>query len=105
MLTPKEREWLKNRGQWRFHSCRWCYAFPVTSKQIGPSPCVLKCRRDKKRPFCYGFRFGVFREAAEFEARVAAKLADIYFQPIADTRPSERLKHARLAVEEEMDGN
>ncbi len=45
------------------------------------------------------------REAAEFEAMVAALLADIDFSPVADTRPWVRLKYARLAVEEEMNAN
>ncbi len=39
------------------------------------------------------------REAAEFEARVAALIAELYADKFADVV----LKHARLQVEEEMD--
>lgn len=103
MLTDSELQWLENRGQWRYHSCRWCHAFSVASKQIGPSPCVQKCRKDKKRPFCYGFRFNIFREAAEFEARVAARLA-ISLEALGFYGlEAELLKLARLSVEEEME--
>lgn len=50
-------------------------------------------------------------EANEFESRVAAKLADPYFPPMdvgSDgpqlfMPPADRLKWARLEVEEEMD--
>ena len=42
------------------------------------------------------------QEAAEFEARVAAKLADTFFFELA---PADvRMMLARLQVEEEMDG-
>lgn len=119
MLTDSELQWLGNRGQWRYHSCRWCHAFSVASKQIGPSPCVQKCRKDKKHPFCYGFRFNIFREAAEFEARVAAKLAErcVLLEKVVQktlgvaeyinlsAAAENVLKTARLQVEEEMDAD
>lgn len=40
-------------------------------------------------------------EAAVFEARVAALIAELYADKFADVV----LKHARLRVEEEMDGS
>lgn len=107
MLTEAERKWLGNRefanavnyGAYSCPSCWWL------NKEL--EECILRrCLRFDPD----------YQDAAEFEARVAAKLAncDGAFQPCHRARCPEgatsasactpcRLKHARLAVETEME--
>ena len=92
-LTQSEREWLENRkalSPFGFYSCKHCKA------ESDP----LVCWTIKRCPGHFDFM-----DAMEFAERVAAKLADINFSPVADTRPCVRLKFARLTVEEDMDAN
>ena len=98
MLTESEREWLEDR--WHTPYCRYCNVSKLCAN-----------------PFASGYSCpltGNMKDAAEFESRVAAKLADPYF-PSMDKGstfecgyfiiPSDdRLRCARIQVEEEMDG-
>lgn len=90
MLTQSEKRWLKKRKEWSV--CSYCSNIPQTMCLYGERP-----------HFCALLDVD-YKDAAEFEGRVAAKLADIEYLPVADTRPWVRLMYARLAVEEEMDG-
>lgn len=90
MLTKDERNWLNDReiflaglGHYIWDSYYW----------------------DEDLPF------EDMKEAAEFEARVVAKLADPYYPPMDSGSdgpqlfmpPADRLKWARIEVEEEID--
>ena len=108
MLTEAEKKWLEERERTELthglYSCAHCWH------------CTIE--RDLYHGYCtasedYCLIEPDFRDAAEFEARVAAKLAyfDIY-RPCADDGrcielpmpcQSCRIKHARLAVEAEME--
>ena len=121
MLTQSEREWLINRDNHAEHFCRWCDAWETCQGELNAILCVSWTQKVQ------------LREAAEFEGRVAEKMAqvaamqkkhhccvdiDIPFhcpgwQSCAerimsrkDLRPCEfeMLKGVRIEVEEEMDG-
>lgn len=91
MLTESERQWLKNRRNKAY--CRHCNPF------ASDYSCPLT---------------GNMKDTAEFEGRVAVKLAKVIANlvkenPFSDveaqaTTPDLVLKWARLSVEEEMDG-
>ena len=106
MLTDSEREWLNNRDNYAEHFCRWCDAWEDCQGELSAILCISWTQKVQ------------LREAAEFEQRVAAKLADIYSEvesEICHVCPAwfpcfgeqdcraTILKYARLKVEEEMD--
>lgn len=117
MLTEADKKWLEERKPptvkpWRTTAddnfCNHCKQYDID--------CVPWFRNTGD---CPTHRGGNYRDAAEFEARVAAKLAtmtcdrfcpDVLNNKIcrrgwADLRPMYtcRLKHARLEVEAEME--
>ena len=80
MLTDSEREWLEQRD---------AIQFALDGYRVPGLDGPYEMRPD-------------YEDAAIFEARVAAKLADPFFY---EQYPAEiRLMLARLEVEEEMDG-
>ena len=84
MLTKSEREWLEDRKRMAY--CRYCNVSKLCAN-----------------PFASGYSCpltGNMKDAAEFSERVAALISKLYADKFADVV----LKHARLAVEEEMDG-
>ena len=110
MLDEKTLEWLERRK--------------ITCNRCGVKRCALSCR-GKVYGACYWFEVkaqGIktgrlqedYRDAAEFEARVAKKLCDPFWNYAVAERyfelalPYRRLpadfvlKHARLEVEAEM---
>lgn len=109
MLTANEREWLEKRGKRRRY-CRHCGKDRICTNinSIG----TLCPTEDAD-----------FKDVAMFEAKVAAKLAEIFdasteIAPLCPSCPCEDdcyaghlkckaaiLKYARLAVEEEMDAD
>lgn len=121
MLTESEREWINNRNNRAEHFCRWCNIYE-------------DCLGDLGAIFCPSWTQKVqLLEAAEFEGRVAAKLAQVAamqkkhhccvdidvpfhcpgWQSCAERMMSrkelrpcefEMLKGARIEIEEEMDG-
>ena len=111
MLTESEKAWLERREEMPGYYCLWCPLWDDEADCDGRSP----------HPFCPIFqRRERLWDAAEFEARVAAKLADIKFHHELGNPDSCRLKYgkcanpsrscvdcrlnaARIAVEEEMD--
>lgn len=118
MLSKNELIWLITRERQletdRYYICKYCYAAKQATKKRGPSPCVQQCFRDKQKPVCYKLRItNSFRDAAEFEARVAARMARteafIICEEICRNNGNIqnctecRMKWARLAVEEEME--
>lgn len=106
MLTKSEKEWLKKREQWaephngygdEGYFCEHC-------KMNCFDGCPTEIRDGN---------IDAFVDAAEFSERVVAKLADPYF-PSMDKGstfecglfimpPMDRLRCARIVVEEEMD--
>ena len=119
MLTEKDRKWLEERVEnleiFGGYFCPDCPEFVLEDEGFmycgrgGWENCTVD------NPHKY-----IFKDAAEFEARVAAKLAQ-YFCFVCSDRPHKgcparhittygrehveacRLKHARLAVEAEME--
>ena len=125
MLTESEREWLERRrlfagvNYWSHYSCRSCKHYGVGRWEGYHYPCGVSVFGGcpKVNPDSYDMH-----DAAMFEAMVAARLANpkwavcrnsdscLEFGGHKDERwvwDCEwcRLKHAYLAVEEEMDGN
>lgn len=127
MLTNSEKLWLKTRDSYEHFSCRYCPGLPY----YGPftpahgRPCARWCFKQKERKACWLASY--YEDAAIFEARVAAKLANIHFgtedcaycsnhinvnEYCGECKTAStdrkclacRLKYARLKVEEEMDG-
>ena len=111
MLTESEREWLEERKWCRFlFQCEEC-----------PKYDPMRIMHDKVDVPCKHFSLCAtytnsydLADAAEFEARVAAKLAKIMPKALADPWFIENAKYinadatlewARLSVEEEMDAN
>lgn len=111
MLSDKDREWLEKRA---VESCETC-------RDPDELFCSL-CSRDPRPKSLSADFFSMsgcamttnWQDAAEFEARVAARLAEdveSYFEIINGVRTPIRwdknvflrLKHARLAVEEKME--
>ena len=111
MLTESERQWLQGR-ELSDHFCEWC----LNAQQCGE---LCWCPTDRGTAFeC--------TDAAMFEARMVAKLAEA-FQYVLHDAPGDHvqdipcddcpvkkcrldckdsiLKWARLQVEEEMDAN
>lgn len=94
MLTQSEREWLNEREI--ILACEGCYIWDAYWED--------------------GVELKTMQDAADFEARVAAKLAHYVRTPCVTSLgdcphwrkgahcPRCRLKHARLQVEEELDG-
>ena len=97
MLTESEKQWIA----WKCRLRR--------DKDLAGAFCQNCPHLGRHATGCYGEPycplFPDWQDALEFSERVAARLAEIDFQPVADTRPSVRLKYARLAVEEEMDAD
>ena len=108
MLTDSEREWLKKKERilregkvWG----AWCYACPNFGRDWA------ECYAHQYCPIFNSHE--ALQEAALFEARVAAKLADPYYPPMdvgSDgprlfMPPTDRLKWARIEVEEEMNAD
>ena len=125
MLTESEREWLEDSEKWNSKldiydnscfcpPCKYCEYFTETANGVfcqdaedmwlynKPSKCPLVPSKE------------LLLEAADFEQRVAAKLAKVISNLVKEapwpdieaqaTTPDLVLKWARLAVEEEMDG-
>ena len=111
MLTKKELQWLDNRGKF---SCWYCPDIPQAMCTMG------------ERPAHCAITDTDWKESAEFEGRVAAKLANIHFgtedcpycsnhinvnEYCGECKTAStdkrclacRMKYARLKVEEEMD--
>ena len=93
MLTESERQWAVNAKMRMSHKNDFCCGKCGVHCYVPYAPC-----------FCVMTKDDVAWEI-EFQSRVAAKLADIDFSPVADTRPCVRLKYARLQAEEEMDAD
>lgn len=102
MLTASEQEWLEQRDPKLY--CRWCTGGNDDvwcDYALATDVCPLYEDKDS------------LWDAAEFSERVAAKLADAYWPPMdvgSDgprlfMPPADRLKWARLAVEEEMNAD
>lgn len=112
-MTEQEREWLERREkdgkEYGSLYCRHCEQFiPECAKSIG------HCYDDLYCPLTDHF----FPDVAEFEARVAEKLATVICSGCEDFNNKNvcplaiyqttgiyecRMKHARLAAEAEMD--
>ena len=115
MLTESEREWLNNRDNHAEHFCRWCDTWETCLGEFGAIFCPSWTQKVQ------------LREAAEFEGRVSAKLANIHFgtedcaycsnhinvnEYCGECKTAStdkrclacRIKYARQQVEEEMDG-
>ena len=96
MLTKSEKRWLKKRKEWSV--CSYCSNIPQTMCLYGERP-----------HFCALIDVD-YKDAAEFSERVAAKLAADENCGVDEDCPPDmpfgwgRLKAARLAIEEEMDG-
>lgn len=100
MITDSEKRWLRDRKLAPHPYCGWCMKYALCC-----SPKFAKCPTKNAD----------FGDALEFEGRVAAKLADAYWPPLVYTPvapfeqlfmpPADRLKWARIKVEEEMDAD
>lgn len=122
-LTEQERKWLEKRKKKNTRLCTTCQnhaPWYVRGKLV-----KLGCRTDSGEA-CPFYRsshtLDDYRDAAEFEARVAAKLTLEEPCPLPENADLDecpyfteddgsafscrwcRLKRARIAVEEEMDG-
>ena len=106
MLTEAEKKWLEERqdkGEYNFYYCQYCNKIPsIVTGGLCAGPCPM-----------YPGDFE-YEDAAEFEARVAAWQADNipscdfcnwYEECFKTSCARTRLKHARLAVEEEMEAH
>ena len=121
MLTNSEKAWLADRKKDRLFVCRFCpgkeYGREMTDTGV---PCVCHCMSPHIRPECYKLHKGTgWQDAALFEARVAAKLAErcVLLEKVIQkalgaaeyinlsAAAENALKAARLQVEEEMDAN
>lgn len=100
MLTNNEKKWLADRQCVTIFSCLHC-------DKHGNQLCPLKYVDG------YCMKKSDYQDAAEFEARVAMKLSDSeyhnsdeytngYFTWLHFTTNAERLKIARIEVEEEL---
>ena len=101
MLTESERKWLRHRKE---RTCLYCPTIPQSMCAMGERP--YRCAIDDVD----------WKDAAEFSERVAEKLAEHqqdrcvknngFCINLTDYHTCQfcRLKYARLAVEEEMDG-
>lgn len=95
MLTKNELQWLDNRGKF---SCWYCPDIPQAMCTMG------------ERPAHCAIMDTDWKDAAEFSERVTAKLAADENCGVDEDCPPDkpfgwgRLKAARLAVEEEMEG-
>lgn len=93
MLTDNEKRWLRDRKLAPHPYCGWCMKYALCC-----SPRFAKCPTD-------------YTSADDFDARVAVKLADPYYPPMGVGSdgpqlfmpPMDRLKWARIEVEEEID--
>ena len=105
MLTNSEWKWLADRKKDRHFVCRFCPGkeYGREMPDTGGRPCVCHCMSLNIRPWCYRLHWGVgWDDVAEFEARVAAKLAN-YIETLGWKGCGKHsLKQARLTVEEEM---
>jgi hypothetical protein len=105
MLTEAEKKWLeerKDKGEYNFYYCQYCNKIPsIETGGLCAGPCPM---------YPGGFEY---EDAAEFEARVAASIAqdayncaqdEMLFQHQEGDKPQGWyiLRDARLAVEEEM---
>ena len=113
MLTEAEKKWLEERqdkGEYNFYYCQYCNKIPsIVTGGLCAGPCPM---------YPGGFEY---QDAAEFEARVAARLAKSPCLTCPDNKQGGcctrkmargrdvvevcRLKHARLVVEQEMEKN
>ena len=129
MLTEAEKKWLEereqfpSRGEEGGYFCKYCchaiFAHGEFCCDTAPEE-----REEEDLGYCPTAYFredsfsqvALFKDAAEFEARVAAKVAAMHWDctrcpgdyvddcSITDVSCTEtRLKHARLAVEAEME--
>lgn len=110
-LSEAEREWLERREEYLRFYCQHCQFFkPYDTPHVNPGWCQgdCWCCPVVGKDIQYSFR-----DAAEFEARVALKLTDydVSYKPLClyygcnymgNCREC-RLMHARLAVEAEME--
>lgn len=105
-MTPSEWVWLRRRHAERPYCAGYCDA-GYRSEPCDWSIAVGDCPM-------YPTEKHVL-DAAEFESKVAARLVDAYWPPLVYTPvapfeqrfmlPADRLKWARLKVEEEMDAD
>lgn len=111
MLTDNEKRWLQLRklyagvNYWSYYSCMHCPEYNIGRWYGYKHPCNKACLSNGCPNIDIRSSGAVFDyvEALEFEARVAAKLADFFFY---EQYPAEiRLMLARFEVEEEMDAN
>lgn len=112
MLTEAEKKWLEERKQLNYPAA--CTRFNPTKSNRTNGDCHPICGLDYNwRDWECVLRPGKndYKDAAEFEARVANRLARLmYLTPCVAGGCTEhtlhctvcRLKYARLAVEEEM---
>ena len=98
MLTESEKKWLKDRKPKAY--CRYCgIKYFCSNSNVSCFKCPLIMEN--------------LEDALEFSERVAAKLADPYYPPMDAGSdgpqlfmpPADRLKWARIEVEEEMDAD
>ena len=110
MLTEAEKKWLRNR---KFETCENCKTNRLLCDRCNHIYPTNVCALDRftLSGLSVETTYDELKDAAEFEARVAAKLAvdshDCGSCKIVDLCNGicecERLKHARIEVEEEMD--
>lgn len=121
MLTDSEKRWLQLRklyegvNRYSYYSCTHCQFYNVGRWRGFFYPCNEACLSNGCPNIDIRSSGAVFDyvEAAEFEERVAAKMADPYFPPMDNESdgpqlfmpPADRLKWARIEVEEEMNAN
>lgn len=99
MLSEQEREWLerrkKNEKEYGSVFCPYCTQFIAKRDEY-----IGHCYDDLYCPLTDHF----IPDVAEFEASVAAKLAEYCADYWQRESAWHALKDARLAVEQEMDG-
>lgn len=124
-LSKKEKQWLRRRSAWYEKLDAYC------NRPFGPTcrTCSSYKHTEDHRPYCkededawvYDYPAHCWListkeliiEAAQFEAFVAAKLANPFFPemdkgsdgPYLHMPPMDRLKWARIEVEEEIDAD
>ena len=112
MLTESEKKWLEQRNEHpedRF--CRWCQYNEVRGREEEEGIwCSCNAEQDEPYGECVKEHeyFDRIFEAAEFEARVAVKLACAVSDPWfaahkQDISADVVLEWARIRIEEEMD--
>lgn len=118
MLTDNEKRWLQLRELYAgvnydsYYSCMHCKFYNVGRWRGFFYPCNEACLSNGCPFIDIESKEAVYDyiDAADFDAMVAAKLADPYYPPMDSGSdgpqlfmpPADRLKWARIEVEEEM---